>query len=240
MEQESSKLMMRVQKKQTQHAPKKATSHNAQSKPPTPLRKNTTSLFTIKPPYRPTTMKTTSLLLLASLATTTSAFGSFGKPKTATPKLPLPTFDDATQRYVKSPDDDGVMPYDAIGAALRHGPVPFFTRLTNADEYEQGVLKYMGTAKVSRAEAVGNVDAKLNNPMDWAYQKMEEKNGKPKIDYTRLDPKQAALTSIWAFGITPLAINVIASTVGQFNSEPGPCISKAFEGLGICSEYIPK
>ena len=111
-----------------------------------------------------------------ALATTVSAFGSFGGKK-ATPKsttLPLPTFDDATQRYIKNPNDDGVLPYDAIGAALRHGPVPFFTRIFNADEYEQGVLKYMGTAKVSRAEAVGNMDAKLNNPMDWAYQKLEK------------------------------------------------------------------
>jgi hypothetical protein len=183
-------------------------------------------------------MKTTSLLLVA-LATTVSAFGSFGGKK-STPKstLPLPTFDDATQRYIKNPNDDGVLPYDAIGAALRHGPVPFFTRIFNADEYEQGVLKYMGTAKVSRAEAVGNMDAKLNNPMDWAYQKMAEKNGKPKIDYTRLDKKQAALTSVWALAITPLVVNVISSTVGQFNSEPGPCVSKAFEGLGICGEYI--
>lgn len=133
---------------------------------PSDLKEHRHSANINAPTTNETTMKT-SLLLLASLATTTSAFGSFGKPKTATPKLPLPTFDDATQRYVKSPDDDGVMPYDAIGAALRHGPVPFITRLTNADEYEQGVLKYMGTAKVSRAEAVGNMDAKLNNPMDW-------------------------------------------------------------------------
>ena len=67
---------------------------------------------------------------------------------------------------------------------------------------------------------------------------MAEKNGKPKIDYTRLDKKQAALTSVWALAITPLVVNVITSTVGQFNSEPGPCVSKAFEGLGICGEYI--
>lgn len=117
-------------------------------------------------------MKTTSLLVLALAATTVSAFGSFGGKK-ATPKstLPLPTFDDATQRYIKNPNDDGVLPYDAIGAALRHGPVPFFTRIFNADEYEQGVLKYMGTAKVSRAEAVGNMDAKLNNPMGKSAKK---------------------------------------------------------------------
>jgi hypothetical protein len=142
-----------------------SSANKAQKAQPPDLRKNTAALLTIKRNKQPT-MKTTSLLVLA-FATTTSAFGSFGKPKATTPKLPMPTFDDATQRYVKSPDDDGVMPYDAIGSALRHGPVPFITRLTNADEYEQGVLKYMGTAKVSRAEAVGNMDAKLNNPMDW-------------------------------------------------------------------------
>ena len=87
-------------------------------------------------------MKSTTLLVLASLATTASAFGSFGKPRAATPKLPLPTYDAATNTYTRSPDDDGKMPYDAVGAALRHGPVPFFTRVFNADEYEQGVLKY--------------------------------------------------------------------------------------------------
>ena len=57
----------------------------------------------------------------------------------------------------------------------------------------------MATAKVDRAEATGNIDAKLNNAIDWAYQKMEEKNGKPKVDYTRLDKKQAALVSFILF-----------------------------------------
>lgn len=57
----------------------------------------------------------------------------------------------------------------------------------------------MATAKVDRAEATGNIDAKLNNAIDWAYQKMEEKNGKPKVDYTRLDKKQAALVSFISF-----------------------------------------
>jgi len=185
------------------------------------------------------TAATLLVVVAAALVSPAAAFGSFGKPKAAaSPKLPLPTFDDSTGRYVKNPADDGVYPYDAVGAALRHGPVPFFTRIFNADEYEQGVLKYMGTAQVSRAEATGNMDAKLNNAMDWAYQKMEEKRGKPKIDYTRLDPKQAALTSVWAFFITPLAINVVSNTWGQFANNPGPCVSKAFEGLGICTEYI--
>ena len=175
-------------------------------------------------------------LIVAFVSTTSiSAFGSFGKKSASSTKLPLPTFDDATQRYVKNPLDDGKYPYDAVGSALRHGPSPFLTRIFNADEYEQGILKYMGTAKVTRAEATGNVDAKLNNVLDWQYQKMEEKKGKPKVDYTKLDPKQAALTVVWALGITPLTLYVISSTVSQFNNEPGPCVSKAFEGLGICS-----
>lgn len=106
------------------------------------------------------------------------AFGSFGGKKSTSTKLPLPTFDDATQRYVKNPLDDGKYPYDAVGSALRHGPSPFLTRIFNADEYEQGILKYMGTAKVSRAEATGNVDAKLNNVLDWQYQKNGRKEGK--------------------------------------------------------------
>ena len=88
-------------------------------------------------------------------------------------------------------------------------------------------MKYMATAQVSRSEATGNIDAKLNNAVDWAYQKMEEKNkGKPKVDYTRLDKKQAALTAIWALGITPLAVSVIVDTANQFMSNPGPSVIK--------------
>eukprot|EP00578_Thalassiosira_sp_NH16_P018738 CAMPEP_0181084838 /NCGR_PEP_ID=MMETSP1071-20121207/4907_1 /TAXON_ID=35127 /ORGANISM="Thalassiosira sp., Strain NH16" /LENGTH=187 /DNA_ID=CAMNT_0023166595 /DNA_START=43 /DNA_END=606 /DNA_ORIENTATION=+ len=177
------------------------------------------------------------LVAFASTASTTVSAFTFGKKGagSAATKLPLPTFDDATERYVKNPLDDGEYPYDAIGSALRHGPSPFFTRLTSADEYEQGVLKYMGTFKCSRAEAVGNCDARLNNYLDWRYQKGEEEKGKPKVDYTKLDKKQAALTVVWALGITPFAISVVYDTVSQFNNTPGPCISKAFEGLGICS-----
>lgn len=176
---------------------------------------------------------TIAVLLLAFASSTVSAFGSFGKKATST-KLPIPTVDPETGRYIKSPLDDGEYPYDAFGSALRHGPSPFLTRVFNADEYEQGVLKYMYSAKCDRAEATGNTDAKLNNAADWAYQKMEEKRGKPKIDYTRLDKKQAALTGVWALAITPLAINVVLSTVSQFLYTPGPCVSPAFEGLGIC------
>ena len=162
------------------------------------------------------------IVVLAYASSVVSAFGSFGK-KAASTKAPVPTFDADSGRYTKSPQDDGEYPYDAIGAALRHGPSPFFTRIFNSDEYEQGVLKYMYTQKVTRAEATGNVDAKLNNAVDWAYQKMEEKKGKKKVDYTKLDKKQAILTSVWALGVTPLAINVVIKTINEFSSNPGPC-----------------
>lgn len=167
-------------------------------------------------------------VLLAFASSTASAFGVFGKKaaSASASKLPLPTLDTETGRYTKSPLDDGEYPYDAVGAALRHGPSPFLTRVFNADEYEQGVMKYMLSAGVDRAEATGNVDAKLNNAMDWAYQKMEEKKGKPKVDYTRLDKKQAVLTAVWALGITPLAINVVWNTADQFINSPGPSVIK--------------
>lgn len=131
-----------------------------------------------------------------------------------------PTFDKKAQRWNKASDDDGAYPYSPVGSLLRHGPSPFIARLTNEDEYEQGILKYMASSTngvvVSRSEATGNMDAKLNNAMDWAYQKMEEKKGAPKVDYTVLKTKDAVLVLVWAFGVVPLGISVILETVSQF------------------------
>lgn len=151
-----------------------------------------------------------------------ASVGAFSpRAATNTPSLTAlfarkPTFNKKTERWEKASDDDGKYPYDTIGSLLRHGPSPFITRLTNSDEYEQAVLKYMATAGVSRAEATGNMDAKLNNAMDWTYQKMAEKKGSPKVDYTELKTKDAVLVAIWAFGITPLTISVIQQTISQF------------------------
>jgi hypothetical protein len=170
-----------------------------------------------------------AIVAVTLLVSDVNAFGSFGRKNAASaaPKIPLPTLDPKTGRYVRSPLDDGVYPYDALGSALRHGPSPFLTRLLNPDEYEQGVLKYMLSANCDRSEATGNVDAKLNNAADWAYQKMEEKKkGKPKVDYTKLDKKQAILTGVWALGITPLVVNVVYSTLDQFINSPGPSVIK--------------
>jgi hypothetical protein len=127
-----------------------------------------------------------------------------------------PTFNKSTQKWERAADDDGSYPYDAVGALLRHGPAPFLSRLTDPAGYEQTVLSYMASTGASRAEATGNMDAKLNNAADWAYQKMEEKRGAGKVDYTKLDKKEAALVIIWALGITPLTLNVIIKTFSQY------------------------
>jgi hypothetical protein len=166
---------------------------------------------------------TTALSLLAFLCalSTTVAFAPLRTTTTTTTASSTqlcakPKLNPKTQKWEPSKDDDGEYPYDAIGSLLRHGPSPFITRITNPSEYEQAVLKYMATKGVSRAEATGNMDAKLNNAMDWAYQKGAERNGAPKVDYTTLSKKKAALVIVWAFGITPLTISVIKQTIEQF------------------------
>jgi hypothetical protein len=170
-----------------------------------------------------TTTALTVLVFLCDLGTT-AAFAPFGKTTTASSTSSQkqllyaikPRLNPKTQLWEPAKDDDGKYPYDAIGSLLRHGPSPFITRTTNPSEYEQAVLKYMATQGVTRAEATGNVDAKLNNAMDWAYQKSAEKNGSPKVDYTKLSKKNAALVLVWAFGITPLTVSVIKQTIDQF------------------------
>ena len=66
----------------------------------------------------------------------------------------------------------------------------------------------------------------MNKATDWVYQKMEERmKGKPKVNYTRLDKKQAALTAVRVLGITPLAINAVWITTDQFINAPGLNVS---------------
>ena len=144
------------------------------------------------------------------VAATTSSSSTALKARGA-----YPTFDKETQKWVKAKSDDGEYPYDAIGALLRHGPAPFFTRITNPDEFEQGVLKYMAVAKVSRAEATGNMDAKINNAVDWAFYKMEEKRTGKKIDFTYLDKTQAIKTGVWAVFIIPTVAYVVEKTISE-------------------------
>jgi hypothetical protein len=168
---------------------------------------STISSRTISPP----SCSTTNLHIFGSKVSGVSKSSS---------KSTKPVFDKATETWQKSPADDGKYPYDAVGALLRHGPGPFVQRTVNPKGYEQSVLQYMAATGCSRAEATGNMDAKLNNAADWAYQKLEEKKTGKKVDYTVLNAKDAALTIVWALGITPLVLYSIAQTASQFGTGP--------------------
>lgn len=157
---------------------------------------------------------TTSISKRSNTALNVFGMGS-KKQTTTTAASSFPTFNKETQTWEKAASDNGENPYDAVGALLRHGPAPFIARITNPKNYEQGVLKYMAVAKVSRSEAVGNMDAKLNNAADWQYQKMEESKGRPKVDYTYLDPKQATLVIIWSAIVIPTGTYVVLKTLSE-------------------------
>lgn len=167
-------------------------------------------------------MRLLSLIaLLCTLSTTVAFVPQQGARKAAVSlfakKQAKPAFNKKTEKWEKASDDDGKYPYGAIGSLLRHGPSPFISRVTNPGDYEQDVLMYMAQAGVTRSEATGNMDAKSNNAMDWVFQKTEEKNGAAKVDYTELSTKDAILVAVWAFGITPLVVNVLIQTVSQFS-----------------------
>ena len=117
-----------------------------------------------------------------------------------------PTFNKSTGKWEAK---DDTPEYGPVGSLLRHGPNPFIVRVTNPEEYEQAVLKYMASENCSRLEAQGNMDAYFNNAADWAYAKQEEKRTGRKRDYSTLNVKDAALVTIWALFITPLLGRVI-------------------------------
>lgn len=58
----------------------------------------------------------------------------------------------------------------------------------------------MAVEKVDRKEAQGNMDAFFENPQDWGYQKLQEKNGAPKKDFANANtsPKQLILSGVWS------------------------------------------
>eukprot|EP00956_Cyclotella_meneghiniana_P005686 scaffold7302_cov72-Cyclotella_meneghiniana.AAC.21 len=115
--------------------------------------------------------------------------------------------------------------YGPIGSLYRAGPKPFLQRITNPDIYDQAVLKYMAQDKCDRKEAQGNMDAYLDNPQDWAYQKTCEKNGAYKKDYANanMEPKQVALTTIWGVGVVYFIGNLV------YNSFTGGMMSDSFQ-----------
>lgn len=139
-----------------------------------------------------------------------------------------PKYDPETSRWApSSPEEEASAGYSAFGSLIRQGPSPFIQRLTNPDEYDQGVLKMMEKDNMSRDEAQGNMDAYIRNPNDWviilknscacgmwvfshfqimnspflqALQKMEEKKGAVKFDYAKanMNTGDLILTAGWS------------------------------------------
>lgn len=143
------------------------------------------------------------LVFLLSTLSLVNAFGSFqGKSKAAV-KGGFPTFDRKTERW--SPAPDAEEPYGIGRTLLGNGPVPFFTRLTQGDDYMQAVYKFQAREKCTIRYAQGNMDAYFENPNDWAYQRKVEERGGYKKDYGAPIPvEDVALTVIWGVGITAL------------------------------------
>mmetsp|Transcript_13245 Transcript_13245/g.24365 ORF Transcript_13245/g.24365 Transcript_13245/m.24365 type:complete len:196 (+) Transcript_13245:114-701(+) len=159
-----------------------------------------------------------AMLLVAVAATvfgSASAFTPSSKnnvQRSPTNLSMAPRFDKTTNKwFTDNPDEMEGSSYGPIGSLYRAGPKPFLSRIFNGDTYDQAVLKYMAKEGCDRVEAQGNMDAYLENPQDWAYQKMVEKKGGPKKDYANanMDPKQIILSTMWAGVVFVFAYDLV-------------------------------
>jgi len=158
-------------------------------------------------------MKTIPVAIFAwSLASTCTAFvapgtgnarttrsGTVAEQLSSSALTMAPRFDASTQRwYPSSEEESSEAGYPPIRSLLRHGPQPFFIRLTQPDEYDQAVLKFMATENCDRNEGQGNMDRYFDNPNDWAFERIESQRKGVKRDYVSINKKQVILSSIWA------------------------------------------
>lgn len=121
-----------------------------------------------------------------------------------------PRYDTSAQRWIPSTEDESAdAGYPPIRSLLRHGPKAFLVRLTQADNYDQAVLKFMAQEKCDRWNAMGNMDRYFENGADWAYERYEmERTGKT-YDYVTLDSKQVVLSSVWACVVVWFAYDIV-------------------------------
>lgn len=152
----------------------------------------------------------------------------------STPLSMAVRFDKAAGKwFTDDPEEMVGSSYGPVGSLYRAGPKPFFQHLLNPETYDQAVLKYMAQAGCDRTEAQGNMDAFLENPQDWAYQKVSEQNGGYKKDFANANmaPKQVILSTVWGLGV----VYFIASLA--YNSVQGGMLSDSFhntmELLGV-------
>jgi hypothetical protein len=110
-----------------------------------------------------------------------------------------PKYDKTTQKWSPSKPEEGpAAGYGVTKTLLRHGPKPFLQRIFQPDDYEQAVLKFMAGDRCSRDEAQGNMDAYMENPNDWAFNRLYSERTGIKIDYVTLKQGEVAKVLVWA------------------------------------------
>lgn len=135
------------------------------------------------------------IALAAHVRVATNLGSSRATPLAARPLVASPR---ALVRAASSSDEEG---YGPVGSLLRHGPVPFFQRITDPDKYEKSVQNYQAKAKCSRMEAQGNMDFYLADPNSWTFNELEAKRTGRKPNYSSLPVKQIVLTVTWGVAI---------------------------------------
>lgn len=124
---------------------------------------------------------------------------------------------DGEKWVTQKPEETSENDYPLINTLLLHGPKPFLTRVFQPDEYEQAILKFMAGDKCDRINAQGNMDAYLQNPNDWAFNRMEEQKRGVKYDYVTLEAKQVVLVLAWSsvvFAFVGRGVYSISNGVG--------------------------
>jgi len=101
----------------------------------------TTNAFQIMTSSSSSSLSTTNIQRSSSLLHMATTGGNKNKSN----NKKAPRFDKATEKWIiTDPETQGPSAgYDLIGSLYRAGPVPFFQRVFNGDQYEQAVLKYM-------------------------------------------------------------------------------------------------
>ena len=146
------------------------------------------------------TLSTLSLLLLALVSSVQGFAPPAGRAAATTTSLDMaPRYDKKTQKWSPStPEESAENNYPAYRTLLRHGPKAFLVRVTQPENYDQAILKFMATDKVDRWPAQGNMDRFFENAQDWAYERGEMQKRGVVYDYVTLDTKQIFLSTAWA------------------------------------------
>jgi len=102
-----------------------------------------------------------SLAILCNLQHLAFAFSSHGNSRKSMLRMTslqmAPRYNPSTERWEATNEEEATPAYGPVGSLIRQGPLPFIQHLTNADEYDQAVLKYMAKEGCDRKEAQGNM-----------------------------------------------------------------------------------